>query len=102
MPRVPMDDQYSQSTTSAASSAAGSGHVANHGSNIHQPTTMNQPQGQQLATLLRGKLNDYGGSGSGFLGIGLDISRSSSAPPNQGQFRFGIGPGFDSQPSSDL
>ncbi|KAF9122727.1 hypothetical protein BGW39_009541, partial [Mortierella sp. 14UC] len=63
---------------------------------------MNQPQGQQLATLLRGKLNDYGntipGNSSGF-----DISRSSSAPPtNQAQSRFGLGPGFESQPSSDL
>ncbi|KAF9924247.1 hypothetical protein BGZ65_008442, partial [Modicella reniformis] len=50
-----------------------------------------------LATLLRGKLNDYG---TGFPGInGLDISRSSSAPPTQ---RFGLGPGFDSQLASDL
>ncbi|KAI1310213.1 mRNA binding protein puf3 [Mortierella claussenii] len=61
---------------------------------------MNQPQGQQLATLLRGKLNDYG---SGIPGnSGLDISRSSSAPPNQAQSRFGLGPEFDSQPSADL
>ncbi|KAG0044433.1 mRNA binding protein puf3 [Gryganskiella cystojenkinii] len=66
---------------------------------------MNQPQvGQQLATLLRGKLNDYGGGGfPGAASGGLDISRSSSAPPNQqAQSRFGLGPGFDSQPSSDL
>lgn len=53
-----------------------------------------------MATLLRGKLNDYG---SGFPGInGLDISRSSSAPPNQLQSRFGFGPGLDLQPGSDL
>ncbi|KAG0333260.1 mRNA binding protein puf3 [Podila horticola] len=88
---------------SGSGSGSSSGNHLNQGghiSNIHQPTTMNHPQGQQLATLLRGKLNDYGGAG-GFLG-GLDISRSSSAPPNQVQSRFGMGPGFDSQPSSDL
>ncbi|KAF9916518.1 mRNA binding protein puf3 [Lobosporangium transversale] len=68
---------------------------------FHQPSTMNQPQGQhQLAALLRSKLNDYG---SGIPGNnGLDISRSSSAPPNQVQSRFGPGPAFESQTSSDL
>jgi hypothetical protein len=50
---------------------------------------------------LRGKLNDYG-SGIPGNNIGFDISRSSSAPPNQAQSRFGLGPGFDSQPSNDL
>ncbi|KAF9582416.1 mRNA binding protein puf3 [Lunasporangiospora selenospora] len=57
-------------------------------------------QGQQLATLLRGKLNDYGSAFPG--NNGLDISRSSSAPPNQAQSRFGLDSGFDSQQSSDL
>ncbi|KAG0335425.1 Dihydroorotate dehydrogenase (quinone), mitochondrial [Podila humilis] len=65
---------------------------------------MNQPQDQQLATLLRGKLNAYGngGGGGGFVGAGFDISRSSSAPPTQAQSRFGLGPDFDSQPPLDL
>lgn len=49
MPRVPMDDQYLQSTTAGSGSGSSSGHNLNHGghiSNIHQPTTMNHPQGQ--------------------------------------------------------
>lgn len=51
MPRVPMDDQYPQSTTasSGSGSGSGSGNHLNHGghiSSIHQPTTMNHPQGQ--------------------------------------------------------
>ncbi|KAG0200303.1 mRNA binding protein puf3 [Mortierella sp. GBA30] len=102
-----MDDQFLQSHHNSSSgnmaqvsSSVGSGDIQG---NLHQPTTMNQPQGQQLANLLRGKLNDYGGGLAGFPGNhGLDISRSSSAPPNQAQSRFGLGPGFDPQPSSDL
>ncbi|KAF9977104.1 mRNA binding protein puf3 [Actinomortierella ambigua] len=105
MPRVGMEDQFLSSN-------------AHNNGNLHQPTTMNHPQGQvgadtqlitndgpqipgltQLASLLRGKLNDYDffPDHSRF-----DISRSSSAPPNQAQSRFGLGHGFDSQPSSDL
>ncbi|KAF9163652.1 mRNA binding protein puf3 [Mortierella sp. AD010] len=79
---------------------AGSDHASDLNGTLHQPATMKHPQGQQLATLLRGKLNDYGSTIPG--NNGLDISRSSSAPPNQAQSRFGLGPGFDSQPPSDL
>ncbi|KAG9326690.1 hypothetical protein KVV02_002886 [Mortierella alpina] len=97
-----MDEQFHQSLSSG-SNMAQVGSTDNAHGNLHQPTTMHQPQGQQLANLLRGKLNDYGGGFSGFPGHhGIDISRSSSAPPNQAQSRFGLGPGFDSQPSSDL
>ncbi|KAF9954995.1 mRNA binding protein puf3 [Mortierella alpina] len=97
-----MDDQFHQSLSSGSNMAQVGSADNGHG-NLHQPTTMHQPQGQQLANLLRGKLNDYGGGFSGFPGHhGIDISRSSSAPPNQAQSRFGLGPGFDSQPSSDL
>lgn len=51
MPRVPMDDQYLQSTMAGSGSGSGSssGNHLNQGghiSNIHQPTTMNHPQGQ--------------------------------------------------------
>ncbi|KAF9917982.1 mRNA binding protein puf3 [Linnemannia zychae] len=110
MPRAQMDDHFSNNLQTAVQS--GTGVSVNSGidtsarqdfffSDLHQPSTMNQPQSQQLATLLRGKLNDYGSSLPGNT-IGFDISRSSSAPPNQAQSRFGLGPGFESQPSSDL
>ncbi|KAG0035067.1 mRNA binding protein puf3 [Podila clonocystis] len=58
-----------------------------HGANgLHQPITMNQPQGQ-LASLLRDKLGDF----DSVPGSGRDISRSSSAPPNQAHSRFSFG-----------
>ncbi|KAF9421916.1 mRNA binding protein puf3 [Podila epigama] len=60
--------------------------IVNHGI-IHQPITMNQPKAQ-LTSLLRGKLNDF----DSVPGSGRDISRSSSAPPNQvHQSRFSFG-----------
>ncbi|KAG0320477.1 mRNA binding protein puf3 [Linnemannia gamsii] len=114
MPRVQMDDHFPQSHRNASQTGAGPGISSSNSSgsgsqdfflssgDLHQPSTMNQTQqGQQLASLLRGKLNDYG-SGIPGNNIGFDISRSSSAPPNQAQSRFGLGPGFDSQPSNDL
>ncbi|KAF9093128.1 mRNA binding protein puf3 [Mortierella sp. GBA35] len=111
MPRVPMDEHFPQSHRNATHSGAGSTGVNSSSSSgaepdffhgdLHQPSTMNHPQGQQLATLLRGKLGDYG-SGIPGNNIGFDISRSSSAPPTQAQSRFGLGQGFESQPSSDL
>jgi hypothetical protein len=53
---------------------------------------------KQLASLLRGKFGDFDGFN---YSIGLDISRSSSAPPNQhhqtNSSRFSnFGPGYDS------
>ncbi|KAF8941922.1 mRNA binding protein puf3 [Haplosporangium gracile] len=111
MPRVQMDDHSPQSHRNASHSGAGTSNnfsASQHdfslsSGDLHQPSTMNQPQqGHQLATLLRGKLNDYGGGIPGN-SSGFDISRSSSAPPtNHAQSRFGLGPGFDSQPSNDL
>ncbi|KAG9320154.1 hypothetical protein KVV02_004291 [Mortierella alpina] len=64
---------------------------------LHQPSTSNQ-HGKQLTNLLRGKLGDFDGFNHS---LGLDISRSSSAPPNQhhqaNTSRFGqFGPGLDS------
>ncbi|KAF9426385.1 Pumilio 2 [Entomortierella beljakovae] len=47
-------------------------------SNIHQPSTV--AHHGQLATILRGKLGDFDSFGPG---IGMDISRANSAPPNQ-------------------
>ncbi|KAF9957909.1 mRNA binding protein puf3 [Mortierella alpina] len=70
---------------------------------LHQPRTSNQ-HGKQLTNLLRGKVGDFDGFNHS---LGLDISRSSSAPPNQhhqaNTSRFGhFGPGLDSQmPPSD-
>ncbi|KAF9576116.1 mRNA binding protein puf3 [Mortierella alpina] len=67
---------------------------------LHQPRTSNQ-HGKQLTNLLRGKLGDFDGFNHS---LGLDISRSSSAPPNQhhqaNTSRFGhFGTGLDSQMS---
>ncbi|GJJ70192.1 pumilio RNA-binding family [Entomortierella parvispora] len=66
------NNSNSSNNNSSNSSSAFQGH-------FHQPTTMNQ-HGQQLANLLRGKLGDFDGFGDNF---GQDISRSTSAPPNQ-------------------
>ncbi|KAF9318671.1 mRNA binding protein puf3 [Podila horticola] len=60
---------------------------------LHQPITMNQPHGQ-LASLLRDKLGDF----DSVPGSGRDISRSSSAPPNQAHSRFSFGQEPQQQP----
>ncbi|KAF9094198.1 mRNA binding protein puf3 [Mortierella sp. AD031] len=99
-----MDDQF-YSGPIGSSGANGSSRSGANNLDLFQPATSSNQHGQQLASLLRGKFGDFDGFN---YSIGLDISRSSSAPPNQHHqahpSRFSnFGPGYDSPLSpSDL
>ncbi|KAG0040894.1 mRNA binding protein puf3 [Podila clonocystis] len=105
MSQLAMDSLFFQppSTASAAPGTLNIGITDNssnnqHGANdLHQPITMNQPQGQ-LASLLRDKLGDF----DSVPGSGRDISRSSSAPPNQAHSRFSFGQEPQQPPQQQL
>ncbi|KAF9318218.1 hypothetical protein BGZ91_005204, partial [Linnemannia elongata] len=92
-----MDDHF-YSAPIGSTTANGSGRGGANNADIHQPAISNNQHGQQLAGLLRGKFGDFDGFN---YSMGLDISRSSSAPPNQhhqaNSSRFSnFGPGYDS------
>ncbi|KAF8935476.1 mRNA binding protein puf3 [Haplosporangium gracile] len=92
-----MDDHF-YSAPIGSTTANGSGRGGANNADIYQPAITNNQHGQQLASLLRGKFGDFDGFN---YSIGLDISRSSSAPPNQhhqaNSSRFSnFGPGYDS------
>ncbi|KAG0378648.1 mRNA binding protein puf3 [Mortierella sp. AD032] len=92
-----MDDQY-YSAPIGSTASNGSNRGGANNADLYQPATANQHGQQQLASLLRGKFGDFDGFN---YSIGLDIARSSSAPPNQhhqaNSSRFtNFGPGYDS------
>ncbi|KAF9131299.1 mRNA binding protein puf3 [Mortierella sp. GBA39] len=92
-----MDDHF-YSAPIGSTTANGSGGGGANNADIYQPAITNNQHGQQLASLLRGKFGDFDGFN---YSTGLDISRSSSAPPNQhhqtNSSRFSnFGPGYDS------